>query len=71
MMLKAMGGNCERRFMCRQKSADFGRRSQKQLSEFQFYAIRLFVHVPDDVPGMRGTIEEFFRTELRHFPFSP
>jgi hypothetical protein len=26
-MLKAMGGNCERRFMCRQKSADFGRRS--------------------------------------------
>jgi hypothetical protein len=28
-MLKAMGGNCERRFMCRQKSADFGRRSQR------------------------------------------
>jgi hypothetical protein len=28
-MLKAMGGNCERRFMCRQKSADFGRRSQE------------------------------------------
>jgi hypothetical protein len=29
-MLKAMGGNCERRFMCRQKSADFGRRSQEE-----------------------------------------
>jgi hypothetical protein len=28
-MLKAMGGNCERRFMCRQKSADFGRRSHQ------------------------------------------
>jgi hypothetical protein len=29
-MLKEMGGNCGRRFMCRQKSADFGRRSQFQ-----------------------------------------
>jgi hypothetical protein len=43
----------------------------KQLSQFRFYAIRLFVHVSNDNPGLRREIEGFFQTELPDFPFSP
>lgn len=43
----------------------------KLLSEYRFYAIRLFVHLPEDKPKLRQDIEAYFRAELPDFPFSP
>jgi hypothetical protein len=51
-------------------------RKSKPLVEHEFalmkllrlYAIRLFVHLPDDDEAVRSKIEGFFRTELPDFP---
>jgi HD superfamily phosphohydrolase len=43
----------------------------KLLSEYRFYAIRLFVHLPDGDTKLRTEIESFFKAELPDFPFSP
>jgi uncharacterized protein len=43
----------------------------KLLSQYRFYAIRLFVHLPEKEARLRADIEKFFRTELPDFPFSP
>jgi len=43
----------------------------KILSEYRFYAIRLFVHLPEEDVRLRAAIENFFKKELPDFPFSP
>jgi hypothetical protein len=43
----------------------------KQLSQFRFYAIRVFVHIPNNDAAIRNKIESFFKQELPDFPFSP
>jgi hypothetical protein len=40
-------------------------------SESRLYAIRLFVHLPEDQPALRTSIEKFFKTKLPEFPFFP
>lgn len=42
----------------------------KQLSQSRFYAIRLFVHLPEEKPQLRADIEKFFQDELPNFPFT-
>lgn len=43
----------------------------KHLSEYRYYAIRLFVHIPKNDNLLRAKIQEYFRAELPDFPFSP
>jgi hypothetical protein len=42
----------------------------KILSENRLYAIRLFVHLPEESGELRGKIDTFFKSELPEFPFS-
>jgi hypothetical protein len=43
----------------------------KQMSQSRYYAVRLFVHVPDDGGKLRSEIRSYFQKELPEFPFSP
>ncbi|WP_027581323.1 HD domain-containing protein [Bradyrhizobium sp. Ai1a-2] len=43
----------------------------KQMSQSRYYAVRLFVHLPEDASSLRNEIRSYFQRELPDFPFSP